>query len=149
MTLSTEWLVFGGSRSEDPIGPSSGRKSPSNTCGSHVSLPIRGDWSMFPGYLDRFRVDSGILQYTFVMVSNDLEVFWKYRFLQYAQNGSSQWGGAIPILSASIPKKASATAMWLKSGQVMETVLTRSSSILIEKFYFYIKLYHLIIWLRG
>jgi hypothetical protein len=120
VTMST---VFGRSRSEDPIGPSSGRKSPSNTCGSHVSLPIRGDWLMFPGYLDRFRVDSGILQYTFVMVSNDLEVFWKYRFLQYAQNGSSQWGGAIPILSASIPKKASANAMWLKSGQVFSLVL--------------------------
>jgi hypothetical protein len=35
-----------------------------------------------------------------------------------------------------MPKKASATAMWLKSGQMMETVLTHSSSILINKFYF-------------
>jgi hypothetical protein len=46
--------------------------------------------------------------------------------------------GAIPILNVSVPKKASATVMWLKSGQMIETVLTCSSSILIDKFYFYI-----------
>jgi hypothetical protein len=30
---------------------------------------------MLPGQLDRFHIDSGILQYTFLMVSNDLEIF--------------------------------------------------------------------------
>jgi hypothetical protein len=42
----------------------------------------------------------------------------------------------MPILNVSMLKKASAIAMWLKSGQMMETILTHSSSILIEKFYF-------------
>jgi hypothetical protein len=33
------------------------------TCGSHTDHPIiGGNWSMFPGYLDRFHIDSGILQ---------------------------------------------------------------------------------------
>jgi hypothetical protein len=55
-----------------------------------------------------------------------------------AKNKELHMGNWIPILSAFVPKKASATAMWLKSGQVMATVLTHSSSILIGKIYFYI-----------